>query len=237
MLILHADPVSGASNILKLAKAFLLGMNQKLPVPAPNPKLQYRRSTDIPLEKRKIKIAKVRINPCRGCYVCLERTPDNCGVTDNMKKIIAMFLQAELVMWCFPMFYYGAPSIMKIFNEKLKPYALQAGSSKKRVLPASQKHIIVSVCSFNTEEKNYTKEIKQFDFLFEGKYHKIFCSQGELFNIPQMKPLTTKYLKFTKEAGAEYAAYGKITAKTIAQLSKPLLSGEDLIKIEKINKR
>ena len=228
VLILHADPVSGANNILKLAKAFLLGMNQKLP---------SRRSTDKFAEKRKIRVAKAKINPCRGCYVCLERTPENCGVTDNMKKIIEMFLQAELVMWCFPMFYYGAPSIMKIFNEKLKPYALQTGSSKKRVLPASQKHIIVSVCSFNTEEKNYTKEIKQFDHLFAGKYHKIFCPQGELFNIPQMKPLTNKYLLFTKEAGTEYAALGKISAKTMAQLSKPLLSEQDLVKIEKIKKR
>ena len=230
-LILYADPRSGANNILKIAKAFLQGMNAKLPSSPSNPNGLNRRFTDSPSTQKKISITKIQINPCRGCFGCWEKNPGKCGVADNFNGIIEKFLEADLVLWCFPMFYYGAPSIMKIFNEQLKPYTR---ASQKRKLPPGQKHLILSIRSFNSEEINYGKEIKQFDLLFEGKYNYIFCPQGELFNIPQMKPLTDRYLQLAKRAGAEYAVHGKFSAKTAEQLSNPLLSGRDLVRIEKI---
>ena len=55
------------------------------------------------------------------------------------------------------------------------------------------------------------------------KYETIFCAQGELFGIPQLKTLTDGYLETVRRAGSEYAGAG-ISPETRDGLLRPFLS-------------
>ncbi len=51
-------------------------------------------------------------------------------------------------------------------------------------------------------------------FLGKGRYEKIYCSQGELFRVPQLKKRTDEYLSYVKTAGEEFALGGSISDDT-----------------------
>ena len=38
-----------------------------------------------------------------------------------------------------------------------------------------------------------------------GQYESIFCGQGELFRVPELKARTDEYLECVRQAGREYA--------------------------------
>ena len=55
----------------------------------------------------------------------------------------------------------------------------------------------------------------------KGQYTKLFCGQGELFRVPEVKQRTEEYLGYFRQAGREFAE-GGITAGTRAALDQLL---------------
>lgn len=48
-----------------------------------------------------------------------------------------------------------------------------------------------------------------FDYILgKGNYETIFCGQGELFRIPELKGRTDEYLHIVRKAGKEYISSG-----------------------------
>lgn len=218
ILVLNGSPRSGASNTMKLTSAFLQGLNRN----------------DVEI----INIAKVNIQPCRGCFVCWEKTPGKCCVNDDMQNLFQKYLKAELVIWSFPLYYYNMPSQMKAFIDRLLPENLpfiedvngRAGHPARFDLSA-QKNILISTCGFFTVKNNYEALEKQFDIIFADNYVKIFCPQGELFSIPHLTERTNEYLEIVKQAGTEYSLRGKFSAETETKLAEPLFKTEAFIEM------
>ena len=61
---------------------------------------------------------------------------------------------------------------------------------------------------------------------FADKYETIFCGQGELFSIQELKERTDAYLAIVRKAGTEYAQGGKISEKVKLELSEPFFPKE-----------
>jgi len=214
ILVLNGSPKADASNTMKLTRAFLEGLNRK----------------DIEI----IDIAKMNIQPCKGCFACWEKTPGKCCITDDMQNLFQKSLEAELIIWSFPLYYYGAPSQIKAFMDRRLPINLPYITEGENGRPkhpsrfdlSAQRHILISTCGFFTVENNFEALVKQFDIMFADKYEKILCPQGELFNIPQLTDRTNEYLELVKQAGAEYASGGSFSAETKRQLAVPLFEKE-----------
>ena len=223
ILVLNGSPKADASNTMKLTNAFLEGL-------ITGDVINNVSGKNVEI----IDIAKMNIEACRGCFACWEKTPGKCCIADDMQNLFQKFLKAKLIIWSFPLYYYGAPSKIKAFMDRRLPanlpYITEGADGRPRhplrFDLSAQRHILISTCGFFTVENNFEALVKQFDFMFEDRYVKIFCPQGELFRIPQLTERTNEYLSLVKQAGAEYASNGCFSAETEKQLAAPLFEKE-----------
>ncbi len=209
ILVINGSPKKENSNTMKLTTSFIEGAGWE--------------NVEI------IHIADAEIKGCRGCFACWNKTPGKCIINDDMNEMIEKLIVADIIIWSFPLYYFNVPGILKNFIDRQLPMALpfmiegsESGGHPSRYDLSHQKHILISTCGFWTAEKNYDSVIPMFDhFCGEGNYIKIFCGQGELFKIPELRNRTDEYLEYVHKAGAEYVS-GGISKKTHSMLTQPL---------------
>lgn len=222
ILVINGSPKGNASNTLKLTHAFLEGMNH--------------------VEKQDIEFIDLmtsKLSPCTGCYGCWTKTPGTCVLKDDMQTYLPKVLAADLLIWSFPLYYFGMPSKTKMFLDRLLPTTLpymvkrEAGGTTHpyRYELSHQKHLLISTSGLYSTENNYDALLKQFDILYYGSYDKIICTEGELFRVPQLNKRTNQYLGYVKEAGIEYASQGAISAQSKAHLEELLYPAEAFIQM------
>lgn len=218
ILVLNGSPRSGASNTMQLTAAFLEGLQLKHEI---------------------INITGTRIEPCKGCFYCWKTRPGKCCIADDMENLLQKYIEAELVVWSFPLYYYGMPSKIKTFMDRLLPLNLpyiaekengKAGHPSRYDL-SEQRHVLISTCGFYSTENNYEALVKQFDIVFGNQYTKVLCPQGELFSIPQLKGKTDEYLDLVRQAGAEYLSLGRFSAEIESWLTVPFFPKEAFIEM------
>ena len=218
LLVLNGSPRSGASNTMKLTSAFLEGLQ---------------------IEHEIMNIGGTHIEPCRGCFYCWETRPGKCCIADDMENILQKYIEADLVIWSFPLYYYGMPSKIKSFMDRLLPLNLPYINEKEngsvghpsRYDLSKQRHVLISTCGFYSTENNYEALAKQFDIIFGNRHAKILCPQGELFSVPQLKGRTDEYLELVRLAGAEYLSSGLFSGETESQLAAPLFPKKAFIEM------
>lgn len=228
VLILNGSPKKELSNTLKLTNSFLNGMKE------------YEA-----IEAEYIHISQKDIKPCLGCFCCWTKTPGQCVYQDDMKEIIPKLLEADIIIWSFPLYYFGMPSGMKAFMDRMLPMNLpfmsereDGGSAHPPRYPqmTQVKHILISTCGFYSKQNNYEGLEKQFEICFgntnQGRnFEKILCPEGELFRVPELRKRTKEYLDYVCQAGREYVLYGSITAKTHESLDELLFPADMFIKM------
>jgi len=222
ILVINGSPKGNASNTLKLTKSFLEGMNS----------VQQH-------EVEFIDLLRSNINPCTGCYGCWTKTPGSCVLKDDMQDYIPKVIAADLLIWSFPLYYFGMPSTTKMFLDRLLPTSLpymverEGGGSTHpyRHDQTHQKHLLISTCGLYSTQNNYDALLKQFEILYEGHFDKIICSEGELFRVPQLSKRTNQYLSYVKQAGIEYASSGQITQESKAHLEELLYPAEEFMQM------
>lgn len=212
ILVINGSPKGAKSNTLQLTHAFLEGIGQD--------------------ETTTLQLADMRIAPCRGCFACWKHTPGQCIMQDDMQGAIAALLAADVVIWSFPLYYYTVPGLLKNFIDRQLPMVLPfmqeredgvgSGSHPNRHDMSGQRHVLLSTCGFFSAAGNYDAVRGMFDHICEkDHYEAIFCGQGELFSIPELRGRTQAYLEQVKHAGREYAA-GGIKPETRMALSELL---------------
>ena len=216
ILVLNGSPKGERSNTLKLTHAFLEG---------------FVSVKDAEIETAEL--AKLDLHPCRGCFACWNKTPGKCVIDDDMTGLLEKILRADLIVYSFPLYCFGLPAQLKAVIDRMLPLSLpfmesdtEAGGHTARYPMRETRYVMISTCGFYTAEGNYDAVDAQFDRLYgKGSYETIYCGQGELFRVPQLRARTEEYLKTVRAAGAEYAA-GKITEKTKAGLRELLYPRE-----------
>lgn len=211
-LVINGSPKGKQSNSLKLANSFVRGMGIG--------------------EVSICHLKDLEIKDCQGCFGCWKVTPGKCVINDDAAQVLAELLQADVIIWSFPLYYYTVPGLMKnLINRQLPlllPFMAERedgvgnGSHSARYNREWQKHVLISTCGFWTAADNYDAVLRMFDHIC-GKdgYTALFCGQGELFSVPQLKEHTGDYLKLVEQAGREYMQ-GRITDTIEAQLREPL---------------
>lgn len=200
ILLINGSPKGDRSNTLKLSKAFLEGV------------LEIDKDAEI----RQLNLSEKKIAPCRGCFACWNKTPGKCVMTDDMQEGIEGELWADLMIWSFPLYYFNVPGLLKNFIDRQLPMNLPfmeeqegqtgSGGHPSRYDMSGKRHLLISTCGFYTAKNNYDSVTKLFDHVCgAGQYESIFCGQGELFRVPELKARTDEYLECVRQAGREYA--------------------------------
>lgn len=217
ILLINGSPKGKRSNSLKLAYSFIEGFK--------NGCTDDEESISID----ELHVASMNIAACKGCFACWQKTPGICCIKDDMQKVIGKLIDADLILWSFPLYYFNVPGILKNLIDRQLPMSLPFMSSKQngygsgshdsRYDMESKRHVLISTCGFYSAVGNYDSVLRMFDhFLGKGNYTTIFCGQGELFRVKELSARTDEYLSTVKCAGSEYAMTGTISEETDAIL-------------------
>lgn len=217
VLIINGSPRGTKSNSLKLTESFVQGMEE---------------STSVHTET--LTVSKLSIKPCLGCFHCWKETPGKCCLSDDMTMVIEKILAADVVVYSFPLYYYGLPSHLKALIDRQLPMVLpfmekgdHSGSHPSRYGSSEKRYVLISTCGFYTSKGNYDAIDAQFSHhLGKDNYESIYCGQGELFSVSELKSRTDEYLEIVRAAGREFAD-GRISQET-RDLLKQLLYPRDV---------
>ena len=223
ILLINGSPKGKRSNSLKLAYSFIEGFK--------NGCTDDEESISID----ELHVASMNIAACKGCFACWQKTPGICCIKDDMQKVIGKLIDADLILWSFPLYYFNVPGILKNLIDRQLPMSLPFMSSKQngygsgshdsRYDMGGKRHVLISTCGFYSAVGNYDSVLRMFDhFLGKGNYTTIFCGQGELFRVKELSARTDEYLSTVKCAGSEYAITGTISEETDAILHTLLYS-------------
>lgn len=223
ILLINGSPKGKRSNSLKLAYSFIEGFK--------NGCTDDEESISID----ELHVASMNIAACKGCFACWQKTPGICCIKDDMQKVIGKLIDADLILWSFPLYYFNVPGILKNLIDRQLPMSLPFMSSKQNGYGSGshdsrydmdrKRHVLISTCGFYSAVGNYDSVLRMFDhFLGKGNYTTIFCGQGELFRVKELSARTDEYLSTVKCAGSEYAITGTISKETDAILHTLLYS-------------
>lgn len=218
VLVLNGSPRGQGSNTMQLTQAFLDGMARQMPI-----------------ESEILPVYSLNIRPCTGCFSCWNKTPGKCVLHDDMDMVLQKTLEADVIIWSFPLYYFGIPSQLKALMDRqlplnlpfmLPPEQAEHGGHPTRFDLSDKQYVVISTCGFYTAQGNYDGVNHQFNSaLGSDGYTAIYCGQGELFRMPELRSRTQAYLQVVQQAGAQFAR-GSIGADIMAQLAEPLYPRE-----------
>ena len=208
ILAINGSPKGKRSNTWRLTSAFLEGITAK-----------EESSGSSPTEIETLNIGSLNIKPCLGCFSCWSKTPGECCIHDDMQGVINKILWADVVVWSFPLYYFGLPGQLKTLIDRQLPMSLPFMSAETE---SGGRTVVISTCGFYTAKGNYDCVTSLYDRLCgKGGYTAIFCGQGELFRVKELSERTDEYLSWVKKAGQEFAS-GGITGETRSRLDQNL---------------
>lgn len=224
ILVLNGSPKGEKSNTLKVTQAFLKGMNE-------------RGTHQVEI----IHVKGCKVEACKGCYGCWNKTPGKCLIKDDMTGILEKYIAADLVIWSLPLYYFSMPSQIKAVMDRLLPINLpfiaerEEGGEKKFGHPqrydlSRQRYMLISTCGFCGTENNYEGLLEQFKIFYGDRVQSILCAEGELFGIDYLRQQTMSYLESVAEAGREYNQKGEISLATREVLDQLLFSQDQFLK-------
>ena len=106
VLVLNGSPKGERSNTYRLTGAFLDGLRQV-------------QQTEVEV----LEVGKLHLLPCRGCFACWSKTPGKCVLQDDMAGVIEKLLAADVLIWSFPLYYFGIPGQLKLLIDRQLPIA------------------------------------------------------------------------------------------------------------------
>ena len=218
ILAINGSPKGNRSNTWRLTRAFLEGITAK----------EESYGAQAP-EIETLNIGSLNIKPCLGCFSCWSETPGECCIHDDMQGVINKILWADVVVWSFPLYYFGLPGSLKTLIDRQLPMSLpfmctetESGGHPSRYDMSGKSTVVISTCGFYTAQGNYDCVTSLYDRLCgKGGYTAIFCGQGELFRVKELSERTDEYLSWVKKTGQEFAS-GGISGETRGKLDQSL---------------
>lgn len=221
ILVINGSPKGAGSNTVKLANAFVKGIQQECKDEA---------------KVEQLDLKNLHIEGCKGCFACWKKTPGTCCIRDDMKMVIEKLLAADVIIYSFPLYYFNIPGTLKNLIDRQLPMVLPfmstredgigSGSHDARYDMSGKRYVLISTCGFYSAEGNYDSVCRMFDHICgKENYETLFCGQGELFRVKELSQRTDAYLKLVEGAGAEFIS-GEISEETKARLKELLYPRE-----------
>lgn len=238
VLVLNGSPRSKGSNTIKIAHAFVDGMQDAIKGTKANGLKATGSKAPGAVDNviiDELDVISKKIGPCRGCFSCWTKSPGSCVIRDDMTDILERIKAADVVVWSFPLYYFGIPSHLKALMDRMLPLNLPEMGPREdggishfaRYDLSRQRQVLISTSGFPSVRNNYEALLAQFSILF-GKdgFTPIICPEGELFSVPQLRSQTDAYLSLARDAGRQFTQDGKISPSTEAGLSTLMFGAE-----------
>ena len=172
VLLINGSPKGARSNSLRLAKSFVDGFSE-----------EAGKTEKIEIEE--LTLASMKIGSCKGCFACWKYTPGNCCIKDDMQSVIEKEVNADLIIWSFPLYYFNVPGLLKNLIDRQLPMNLPFmsertdgygnGNHESRYDRSGTRHVLISTCGFWTAKDNYDSVTRMFDhFLGKNNYTTIW---------------------------------------------------------------
>ena len=220
ILLLNGSMRGDSSSSLKVANAFIQGIKEKCP---------DAEVTDVKLRDKKIE-------HCYGCLCCWKNERGKCIIHDDMDELRDLVMENDIIIQCFPLYFFGMPSKMKAFVDRMIAYVSEyrgvggnnmTGSflHKMRYPELMEKKLVlISSCGYEKTEGCYDSVKIQYDTICGvGNYTLVTASQGGMLAEKTLQAKVERYLVKYKEAGKEFAENGRLSDETMDKLAVPML--------------
>ncbi len=193
ILLLNGSPRGSRSNTLMAAEALIAGIRDVTGA-----------QTD------SLTVGDLRVEPCRGCFACWERTPGRCAVRDDMEKVYQAVRGASVIVTAFPVYFFGMPGPVKNVLDRMLPMMLpyDGGEVLHRVREdlRGKRFLFVSTCGFRVTDGIYDTLRLQLRSIFgEHEPPLIAVPQAELMQVEQMKAIVDHRLSLLRALGRQLA--------------------------------
>ncbi len=184
-----------------------------------------------------IDIIKKDIRPCLGCFGCWKNGDGKCVQRDDQNDILALYREADVIIWSFPLYCYSMPSHLKAVLDRTIPLVRMRmestanGTVRHEALVdfSGKRTVVICGCGFPAWEGNFDGLKQQCRNSF-GNLTMICVPQTPLLNIPEAKPVALPLAERFMQAGGEYFNSGKLSPETIAALEREMIPREDYLR-------
>ena len=219
ILVLNGSPKK-KSDTFRLTDAFLKGLNR-------------HNEHEITV----IDVINKKISPCRGCFGCWQKLEGHCVIVDDQNEILDLYRDSDIIIWSFPLYCYGMPSHLKAVLDrtiplvKMKMVQLPDGTVRHEALADFSKihTVVISGCGFPDWEGNFDALKLMCKNCF-GNLSMVCVPETPMLNVPEAAIVADPLLDRFRKAGEEYEATLTLSAETIAELERPMISAEDYIR-------
>jgi multimeric flavodoxin WrbA len=177
---------------------------------------------------------KLKINPCRGDFICWLKTPGECWQKDDMQMLYPKLREAEICVFGTPVYVDGISGPMKNLLDRMIPgvqpfFELRDGHCRHLLREGHKygKVVLVSNCGF--------WEMDNFDPLLV--HTKAFCRNGAmefagallrphgeaLRPMMEMGISLDDVFEAAREAGRQLVKDGRMSAETLNIVSRELV--------------
>lgn len=178
------------------------------------------------------------IKHCSGCFTCWTKTPGKCIHKDDMEELLDKILQADIMVYATPLYYYTVTGIMKDFMDRMIPLSnpeiVKVGDSyshpKRFEREVPVKTVLISNCGF-PGKYNFSGLLETFKVMTKGNLAAtILCGQGGVLGAvnsdDMLKKMYTPFLSALRSAGKEVVNLGYIEVETQAIIDKDIIPPE-----------
>ena len=219
VLVLNGSP-KVKSDTFRLTDAFLKGLNRS-------------GEHDIHI----VHVREKQIAPCRGCFGCWQVGDGHCIIRDDQNAILDLYREADVIIWSFPLYCYGMPSLLKAVLDRTIPLVrmrmvqLPDGTVRHEPLVdfSSIHTLVICGCGFPDWEGNFDSLRMMCKVCF-GNPDMVCVPETPLMNVPEAAIVAEPLLKRFEEAGAEYAVRLALSPETVAGLETPMIPKEEYIR-------
>ena len=155
-----------------------------------------------------------------------------------MQTIMEAVIAADLIIWSFPLYYFGMPPHLKAVCDRMLPLVSMkmqtVGETVQHVARydfSPKRYVMISGCGFPNFENNFKPVLMQFYNLYGDRLTAITVPESPMFQVPDAAPVTKPFLEKVVSAGREYAREGKLSEETKTQLHIPMIPNETYIQI------
>lgn len=220
ILVFNGSPKKEKSDTLRMTRAFLDGMNEAT----------VNEITAVDVIDKKIEY-------CRGCFTCMKNGGE-CVHDDDMRDILALMLESDIILFGFPLYCYGVPAHLKALLDRTLPLSSmtmkKSGERYEHVGKADyslMRFVAVCGCGFPNSKNNFEPVIEEFRLMFPRGLTFIAVPESPMFSAPEAAPVTVPRLDLIKRAGKEYAEKGEIDAALLSEICSPMIPEEEYARI------